>query len=268
MISIKFNGWFQCRQATDPDPADDPRGVSGRSLALPLEPDFDRIIKLQKADRIYCRTHTPEIGVTVKEVFDSTGKVNDHKFIGAEVRLDNNAIYKGLNEIVAPGGREPIVPFDLIMSNSRARIERSCPNKPEFRDFPYPALQSSGNMWALGRISESTGIFNIRRCMDLRICLLANDLRRARRANEYDTAANIIRRIRFLQTSKATFFFNMMLPYNIPLGDKAILSDPDKIFNDRIDENKEWIVDFWMGAWDSDANCGFMEGYLNIPEIK
>jgi hypothetical protein len=28
-VWLKFGGWFQCRLATDPDPCDEPRGVSG-----------------------------------------------------------------------------------------------------------------------------------------------------------------------------------------------------------------------------------------------
>ena len=44
---IKFEGWFQCRLATDPDPADEPRGVDGYIHAIPSERDLDRIIRLQ-----------------------------------------------------------------------------------------------------------------------------------------------------------------------------------------------------------------------------
>ena len=47
MLRLRFGGWFQCRLATDPDPADEPRGVSGSIKALPGEPDLDRIIRLQ-----------------------------------------------------------------------------------------------------------------------------------------------------------------------------------------------------------------------------
>ena len=47
MIEIHFEGWFECRLATDPDPTDEPRGVSGWTYALAGEPDLDRIIRTQ-----------------------------------------------------------------------------------------------------------------------------------------------------------------------------------------------------------------------------
>ncbi len=34
MLVVNFAGWFQCRLATDPDPTDEPRGVSGFTFAL------------------------------------------------------------------------------------------------------------------------------------------------------------------------------------------------------------------------------------------
>jgi len=47
-LTINFEGYWQCRQATDPDPSDDPRGVSGYTFALGYEHDFDGVIRLQK----------------------------------------------------------------------------------------------------------------------------------------------------------------------------------------------------------------------------
>jgi hypothetical protein len=33
-LVLKFGGWFQCPLATDPDPADEPRGVDGYKHAV------------------------------------------------------------------------------------------------------------------------------------------------------------------------------------------------------------------------------------------
>ena len=38
MIKLTFSGWFECRIATDPDPTDEPRGVSGWTAAVAGEP--------------------------------------------------------------------------------------------------------------------------------------------------------------------------------------------------------------------------------------
>ena len=47
-LKILFEGYWQCRQATDPDPTDDPRGVSGYTYAFGDEGDLDLIIRLQR----------------------------------------------------------------------------------------------------------------------------------------------------------------------------------------------------------------------------
>lgn len=46
-IQIHYEGYWQCRQATDPDPTEDPRGVSGYTYAVGDETDLDLIIRLQ-----------------------------------------------------------------------------------------------------------------------------------------------------------------------------------------------------------------------------
>ena len=46
-LKIHFEGYWQCRQATDPDPTDDPRGVSGYTYAFGDESNLDLIIRLQ-----------------------------------------------------------------------------------------------------------------------------------------------------------------------------------------------------------------------------
>ena len=51
-LKINFEGYWQCRQATDPDPSDDPRGVSGYTYAVGAENDLDLVIRLQQDEII------------------------------------------------------------------------------------------------------------------------------------------------------------------------------------------------------------------------
>lgn len=46
-LVLEFGGYFQMRMATDPDPTDELRGVSGYTFALAGEPDLDAKIHLQ-----------------------------------------------------------------------------------------------------------------------------------------------------------------------------------------------------------------------------
>ncbi len=47
-LTIRFEGYWQCRQATDPDPSRDPRGASGYTFAIGNENDLDAVIRLQR----------------------------------------------------------------------------------------------------------------------------------------------------------------------------------------------------------------------------
>jgi hypothetical protein len=47
-LEIHYEGYWQCRQATDPDPSRDRRGASGYTFAVGRESDFDQIIRLQQ----------------------------------------------------------------------------------------------------------------------------------------------------------------------------------------------------------------------------
>jgi hypothetical protein len=101
MLRLRFGGWFQCRLATDPDPADEPRGVSGSIKALPGEPDLDRIIRLQPP--VFRRSHTRQVGVEVREVRLDGELLRHHPLAGAAVDLLGDPVFKGENGV--PEGR-------------------------------------------------------------------------------------------------------------------------------------------------------------------
>ena len=63
-LRLDFEGWCQCRLATDPDLYDHPRGLSGWTFAVGSEPNRDRIIQLQ-APVAPC-SFGPTIGLTVR----------------------------------------------------------------------------------------------------------------------------------------------------------------------------------------------------------
>ena len=46
-LVLEFEGWCSLRLPTDPDPSDEPRGISGYTFAFAGEPDFDRVLNLQ-----------------------------------------------------------------------------------------------------------------------------------------------------------------------------------------------------------------------------
>lgn len=107
-LLIKFGGWFQCRLATDPDPADEPRGVDGYIHAVAGEPDLDRIIRLQPSDQSVRRSYCPVVGVKVTSVYLDQHKSNDHPLVGALVDFLDNPKFEGRNGILAVAGGSSI----------------------------------------------------------------------------------------------------------------------------------------------------------------
>ena len=47
LLEIQFQGYFLCRLATDPDPTNEPSGVSGYTMALVGEDELDAVIRTQ-----------------------------------------------------------------------------------------------------------------------------------------------------------------------------------------------------------------------------
>jgi len=122
-LLLQFEGWFQCRLATDPDPTWEPRGVSGYTRALGRESDFDGILYLQQGDipdleRNYRKGETSlsnDVGVRVTEAAIEGGKPLD-VLKDAQVRLLRGPQYILWNQIVADGVERLvplIVPFEI-----------------------------------------------------------------------------------------------------------------------------------------------------------
>src|ERR671932_686177 len=123
MLNLNFEGWFQCRLATDPDPSDEPRGVSGWTFALAGEPDLDRVLRLQPHGAVP-RVLSPPIGVFVTEVHVDGRKVARHALHGAAVDLLDNPVFDGRNGLGAEDGLEPILPFHLQVSGNEVTLAR------------------------------------------------------------------------------------------------------------------------------------------------
>src|SRR5262245_54460763 len=124
MLRIFFEGWFQCRLATDPDPPDESRGVSGWTFAVAGEPDLDRIIRLQPQGTTP-RLGGPTVGVAVSRVESNGATARDHVLVGANVSLLSNPVFDGRNHLEADDGREPIRPFEMFIDGAGVVIGRT-----------------------------------------------------------------------------------------------------------------------------------------------
>lgn len=260
MLWLHFAGWFQCRLATDPDPADEPRGVSGYAQAAAGEPDLDRVVRLQPPGTVP-RSHTPAVGVTVRRVAVDSRHLPDHALTGARVDLLESPCFEGRNGIVAEDGLEPIVPFVLEVARERFRLERQ---HADTEQFPFDELKAAGVQPGLSAVAEETGVYDLAAVWRERRGVLERDL--AATTDPIEQAA-LRKRIAVLSNAGLARFFGVRMLYGFGLRGAASVADPDGWLPAAPDSGQPWPVDFWLGAWDADAFQGYMRGALGVPLV-
>ena len=263
MIDLVFQGWFQCRLATDPDPYDEPRGVSGYVHAYAGEPDLDRVLRLQAPP--FVRAHGPPVGVRVHRVWRDGQEEDEHPLEGASVELVEEPKFEGRNGVIADDGFEPIWPFALRVVQGRFTLARRV--VPADPDHPFEGLLAGGVEAAPAEIREATGIGDLAAVWADRVSRLQQD---AETAAEPEHSA-VRERLEFLEASLAapgggaSRFFGARLRYSYELTSTPVVQDPDGWLTPSIDAAGPWRVDFWMGGWDADVLCGFCSGQLRLP---
>ena len=259
MLRIHFEGWFQCRLATDPDPSDEPRGVSGWTFAVAGEPDLDRVIRLQ--DPVAVRSHGPTIGVSVRAVSLDGNQVADHPLVGARVDLLDAPKFEGRNGIAAEDTLEPIVPFRVCVSGSGVLIRRQDFDRDEadFRwrqPIPDAAVDPA-------ELAAATGIRDPAAYRRARRDALVGELGQT---SDLVLRAALRKRIADLSVPRdiREFILRASLVYRFEIRGPADIRDPHYALPGLVDTSP-WPVSFWMGAWDADALCGYMRGELDLP---
>ncbi|MBD1365381.1 hypothetical protein IDJ77_16325 [Mucilaginibacter sp. ZT4R22] len=260
MTELHFDGWFQVRLATDPDPSDETRGISGMIHVFPGEPDLDRIIRLQPPalQRSYC----PAVGVFVRKVITEGKPVSEHPLIGAKVNLANDPVFKGDNGIVAEDGYEPIVPFILEVEKDGFYLNRACTQTPEYLEFPFMALQAKEINGDPAGIRKATNIPDPVKHFAARAASLKADLKKTK---DPFSAEVLKRRIAFLTSRSAAAFFDAFMRYEVELGGPSQVKDEKKVFGTTLDETQAWSVEIRFCGWDPDALTGFVQGKLRLP---
>lgn len=261
MIEIRFSGWFQCRLATDPDPYDEPRGVSGYVHAYVGEPDLDRTVVFQ--DPPFSRPLGPPVGVVVDRVLDDGRPLPGHPLLGARVDLLDGPVFEGRNGVIADDGLEPVHPFVLQIVKDRFSLVRAI--APADPAYPYPELLAAGVEGAPEEIREATGIPDLLAVWRERVVRLRQDLAGLTEPERTGTRE----RLAFLEGQiaaggGAARFFGARMRYEYELGSEAALEDPDGWLPEAGGAAAPWPVRFWFGGWDADALCGYARGTLEV----
>ena len=295
VLQLEFQGWLQCRLATDYDGAHEPRGVTGNGFAIGSEPDLDRIIRLQP-EGACIRAHCPNIGVMVTGAWalrspqhaPDTGVIV-HKLIGAKVRLLGEPKFEGRNHVVSEDG-EPIDPFDLVIDGSEGvKLRRSVDNRKAIVDMTPTERRGTGRYPTSVSASISNLLENLRRCggtvvpspteyVQRRLKDLNDELKTVTdpigeqaeavkfRIAVISQALNFppsIRWIRFF--FDAQYFHTLSGPMEVELSGASPQLKPLGAASGTKPDPSRWAINYHIGMFDTDALSAFMYGILRIP---
>ncbi len=255
-IKIQFEGWYQCRLATDPDAYDDPRGSQGWTFAFAGEPDLDRIIRFH--DPVSLRSHSPKVGVYVKEVSLDDQIAGQHALVGAKVSLNGNPVYDGRNGEIATSAQEPIVPWKLAINGGGIAIETFDPiDLTDRREIErrQPVNFTSNS----SEVATATGISNFAAYRQSKATVLQAEL-----AGETDPVRQQALQSRLVELRRGSIRLTSLgfqLDYEFRLRGPNSISDPQHKLG-QADLPSQWTAKFWMGGWDADGLCAFVKGAL------
>ena len=285
-LVIEFSGWCVIRLPTDPDPPDEPRGVSGYTFAFGNEPDLDRVIHLQPPADFEPRSHGPKpLGVTVSDArrVDGTKAAPVEALHGATVELLGQPRFENRNWTLTLPGFEPIYPFILQIAGKGLVIRRSAPFDPANPDTPLwevPEAEllahgAQGMQFEPQTVGHATDVWDQLGVVSQRLELLKADL-----AEEEDPDATAVLQGRIAELQFAVDFATANAPkqdrrtaahsfverFGFPmLGADAVVTGPPKRYLGPLDPKLPWMISFWLGGWDPDLLCAYLSGSLQIP---
>lgn len=261
MLILAFEGWFQVRLATDPDPSDEPRGVSGTTFALAGEPDFDRIVRFH--DPVAPRSHGQPVGVFV---------TSPEPLKGARVEMLEDPIFVNHNNVVTISETEPMDPFHLKIAHGDFLLQRNDfwdPGQPTMTAFEAPEAAMRRRLGSLARdsvrVAQVTGITDYTAYRKARRAQLESDLARATDEIERVALAKRVRELSKPDDQYPTERLGYCMTYRFALNGIARVEDPGGLLGGTPDPSRDWPLELWLGAYDSDTLCGYASGVLEVP---
>lgn len=302
-LYLHFEGYFQCRLATDPDPTREPRGVSGYTYALAGEDDLDQVIFLQgeQIDPRNYRESFPaypgpqeDMGVKVTHVTYQDQKTNyppGELLKGAKVFLLDDPVYEMRNQIVSDGVQRiaPIInPFKIRVEQASEGIvlERFDPLAEDKSDTPSWQLDFASyqrRVPAYNRPSDevleaisSEGELDVRAYFqEKKEWLLTKIALEQAKANpDVIKLSNWQTRLGAIDeysgdpnSSTPGFIENRMALQSVwqhsIRGTNPVIEGLDRLHGRA--SRGDWQTRFWMGGWDGDVMRGYMKGWLGVP---
>jgi hypothetical protein len=293
MMNMEFEGWWQCRFATDPDPSDDPRGVSGPTFVVAGEEPLDRIIRWQ-SPRFPRYPMQKSVGVSVRRVtlgdppVEGTAPnavaVADHPLVGAAVDLLDDPQFLQRNLVLVREAFTVFIdPFHIQVGvpGSTPVLSRAAlwdVTRPDltindvYLDEQLLAPRANAIAVQSVEVAEATGIvdYSAYRAERLAVLQTKRDV-----ATDLVEQAALDRRILALTDDKilagvrlaSTQFLGMQASYSFPLNGDPVVEDPGKKLGGRVGTSQVWPLVMWWGGYDVDTMCGYVKGTLSVPFV-
>lgn len=290
MLILGFEGYFQDRMTTDPDPTDEKRGVSGYTFALAGEPDLDNIVHFQPdepgvVERDFGAGGGPKVGVTVRSAkrdgVDAPDLVGAQvAFVGAQI-LEHNGILIRNDFFVIDPFRVTLTAGGNVLLDRVDYLDPTNPGLPpekvggELLKRRQPTAFTSNSE----EVAAATNLPNA-----ANVTLMADRLNRRQSletllggTTDPVKRAALESRIEQLGIIEQWWNLSMGSPGNRPIDRRAAqlalqasgwnIDMNGKVFTNTLncDESLPWNVSFWMGGWDGDALCGYVKGTWTIP---
>jgi hypothetical protein len=294
MLILDFEGWFQMRMATDPDPTDELRGVSGYTFALAGEPDLDAKIHFQPNEpgvfeREFGPPGTPGPRVGVKVTKARRNGEDAPELVGTRVAFLDAQILEH-NGLLIRNDYFIIHPFRVRLTSDDFRkvfLERddylnpNDPAQPLYDATSEQLERRQGTTFTSNseEVARATGLENA-----ANVTLIANRLQRKRKLEELlamtkDEVQRAALESRIQQLAIVEQWWNLSIgtytdrPIDRRAHQLALqlsgwnVDMNGKVFVNRLgaDENYPWNIAFWMGGWDGDALCGYVKGTWTVP---
>jgi len=276
-LIISFAGWCMLRLATDPDPSDEPRGVSGYTFAFAGEPDLARIIRFRPDPAVPVRSGSPPLGVTVTLATRSDTGASIDALLGATVELAGAPVLENRQWTLTLPGFEPIVPFRPRIVAPELQIARDAPLNPAHPTQPvWQAPQSvlaaqgaAGLAYEPQTIGHATGMWDSLAVVTGRRAMLKQEL-----AAETDPVKRTALQGRIAELECAIdnptdrrvvaryFVERFAFPF---VGPATVTGDQPGLLGGTLDTSAAWQAAFWLGAWDPDLLLMYAQGSFEIP---
>jgi hypothetical protein len=301
LLEIDFEGYFACRIATDPDPSNEGRGMSGYTMALPRETRLDQIIRLQ-VDAGYlernARPPLPDMGIRIG-VHVTGARFEGAPYApaaealrgasvdlrGADPPFADGPVFESRNNIVGNDDAMAFViaPFQLAITGPGAALTAT--------DYLDPADPSKQTWQFTDPAAYARRIST---------CQIEGDTEVAEAVNVYDSFGYFRDRRRFLEREIARALAALQgaddatrarLEADIQgyltrifqlerWGDRIIskiqtrvdwqhdLNGPQAVTGSLggvVDTSTPWQFAIWFGGWDGDLLIGYARGTLKVP---